>query len=271
MTGDWVAERARLIEKANRLQAERRDISPTEYELREQGEHQLAEAASKHDRHLLDRINKLRHEYRKLVPAVPIARCPHSGDLLHWFLDTAGLDGWAWEYSVVGRQPANPPRLWLATNGAMRLSEPAEFTWHQVKPGPGVPYVVPRILRCPDVRAVLNQVQIGRHTGWTISYFGPRPATVTLVNNWGKFEHHTYDDNGEWRGWNRDEKDESTGQYDFDLSRWLESGKLLWINPGDDSATLHSGTAGCPYRDLPGERRCSQLLLGKVWRPGDPT
>jgi hypothetical protein len=214
------------------------------------------------------RVEALHHRYRELLPDVTVARCPFSGTVVRWPLDTVGLDGWAWEYANPTRRVPDLPPLWLAMNGAMRLSRPVEYTPWQARPGPGVPYVVPRILRGSDVRAVIAEVPVGAHTGWTISYFGPKPANVTLVNDWGRSQHYTYDDNGEWRGWNRDEKDESIGQYDFELASWLDSGKLLWIAPGDESATLRAGVDGCPYVGLTGERGCAWVLHGKVWYPG---
>lgn len=216
-----------------------------------------------------DRYVELRRRYRELLPAVPVARCPHSGGLLRWFMDPWGLDGWAWEYSVVGKQPPDRPPLWLCTNGAMRLTPPLEDTVQMVRPGPGVPYVVPRILRCSGVRAVISQVPVGAHTGWVISYFGPKPDGVTLVNNWGKHEYYVYDDTGKWLGWNSDEKDQRIGQYDFELTPWLRSGKLLWVVPGDESMTLREGADDCPYVDLPGDRRCVDVWRGKVARAGD--
>jgi hypothetical protein len=163
----------------------------------------------------------------------------------------------------------DPPPLWLCTNGAIRLSPPLENTVQVVRPGPGVPYVVPRVLRCPDVRAVVSQVPVGAHTGWVISYFGPKPAEVTLVNNWGKHEHYVYDHSGKWRGWNSDEKDQCVGEYDFALTSWLRSGKPLWIAPGDESMTLRDSVDDCPYVDLPGDRRCVDVWRGKFARTGD--
>lgn len=250
MTGDcdvdFATERAQLLEEGNRLDAARGNGPRSE------------------------RAMDLWRRYRQLLPEVTVARCPHGGGLLRWFMDPLGLDGWAWEYSVVGKQPVDPPPLWLCMNGAMRLVPPLENTKQFVRPGPGVPYVVPRILRCPDVRAVISQVSVGAHTGWVISYFGPKPKGVTLVNNWGKHEHYVYDDTGKWRGWNSDEKDQRTGQYDFELAPWLRPGKLLWIAPGDESATLREGIDDCPYVDLPGHRRCQDVFRRKVSRVGEP-
>ena len=52
---------------------------------------------------------------------------------------------------------------------------------------------------------------------------------------------------------------------EYDLRPWLESGRLRWIAPGDDSLELRTGADGCPYLDLPGERRRRYLQDGKTW------
>jgi hypothetical protein len=255
----FLAERAGLIETGNRLRDEARDLSDRRDESRWEPE-----------RLLRDRVEELHHRYQDLLPDVTVARCPFSGALVHWSLDTIGLDGWAWEYEHPTRRVPDLPPLWLAMNGAMRLSEPVEYTSEQVRPGPGVPYVVPRILRRKDVRAVIAQIPVGRHTGWAISYFGPQPKGVTLVNDWGGSEYYVYDDTGEWLGWDRDEDGESVGQYDFALASWLKSGKLLWIAPGDESTTLRGGVEGCPYIGLTGQHGCAWVFRGKLWYPGMP-
>lgn len=46
---------------------------------------------------------------------------------------------------------------------------------------------------------------------------------------------------------------------------WLDSGKLLWIAPGDDHLELRSGSAGCPYLNLTGERRMQYVSGRQVW------
>jgi hypothetical protein len=247
---DALAERGLLIAEGNRLRAEARV---------------LHDAGRVQERFPLDdRVNEIARRYRELLPDVTVARCPHSGALVRWPIDTAGLDGWFWEYNAGARRaPASRPPLWLAMPGAVRLTEPVEHTPYRVMPGPGVPFVVPRILRADGVRAVVAQVPVGIHTGWAISYFGPKPKDVRLVNLWGQDTYPVHQDDGTWTGWDRDE--ERVHGYDFDLAHWLRSGKLLWIEPGDESGTLHEGVDGCPYLDLPGERRIALVEQGKVW------
>jgi hypothetical protein len=146
--------------------------------------------------------------------------------------------------------------------GAMRLAAPVEHTPFTAVPGPGAPFVVPRILgAAPEVLGVIAQVPVGRHTGWAISYFGWPAAGTKLVNLWGAGTYPVVAD-GVCTGWEREES--GVSRYDFDLEPWVGAGALLWITPGDESATLRKGVDGCPYLDLPGPRQFAVVARGEV-------
>lgn len=252
---------------ADETAAARRQVMTEGVRLRK-----LARALHDQDRteeafELDDRGYELNQRYRDLLPEVTVARCPHSGELVRWPIDVMGLDTWFWDYRAQMRRIPDPPRAWLAMTGAMRLVEPVEQPPFVVMPGPDVPFVVPRVLDSPGVRAVIAEVPVGRHTGWVITYFGPVPE-VKLVNLWGSDDLLVYRD-GEWTGWDRELPD--TSRYDFDLADWLRSGKLLWLSPGDETATLRSGADGCPFVDLPGRRLLTVIANGVVDHVASPT
>ncbi|MFI0405142.1 hypothetical protein [Actinomadura sp. 3N508] len=208
------------------------------------------------------RRDELWRRYREWLPEIPLTRDPHSGAALHWPLDPVDLDGWFWNHEApVRRVPVRLPRLWLTLTGAMRISEPVTYAPFTCEPGPGAPYVVPRILEAPDVRAVISEVPVGRHTGWAVAYFGPLPS-VPLENEWGGHEYYVYDDNGEWKGWS--EHTPQADDWDFDLRPWLASGRLLWIVPGDSALTLREGAASCPYVGIEGPYECASIRNGKL-------
>lgn len=229
-----------------------------------------AEATALEDRHDYDaaqvlwgRRNVLFRRYRQLLPEVPVSRNPDTGEVVRWAIDTVGLDGWFWSYRGASNRLPDPVTPgWLTMAGAVRLAEPVEPAPFLVRPGPGVPFVVPRILDAPGVRAVVAQVPVGRHTGWPITYFGPRPKNTRLVNLWPGDTYPVYDADGQWKGWA--ETTPWVADYDFDLAPWLRSGKLLWILPGDESMTLRGGVDGCPYLDLPGVRDAPFIEDGHV-------
>lgn len=248
MTTDFLAERAALLAEGNRLRGQLEAMSTDEWVA---------------GRDLRDRSSGLVRSYLALLPEVTLARSPDTGELVRWRIDMGGLDGWYWRYEAAERADPEPmPAGWLAMNGAMRLVEPVEHTNFQVVPGPGVPYVVPRLLEVPGVRAVLSQVPVGRHTGWAITYFGSNPGNVELVNTWGSDTYYVYDEAGAWLGWHQ--SIEHVSDYAFELDPWLRSGRLLWIAPGDESAALREGVDGCPYLDLPGPRRIAYVQGGEV-------
>jgi len=231
-------ERKRLLATGNRLLAEGR-------------EHYEADRVDEAWQ-LWREVDKLNARYRALLPEVTVARCPHTGEPVRWPIDTAGLDGWYWSYfKKISRPPAHVPPTWLAMTGAMRLAEPVEHNPDVVVPGPGVPYVLPRLLELPGVRAVLAELPVGAHTGWAISYFGPVPSGVPLVDLWGTDNYPVFPN-----GWSAYRLQAS--EFDFDLAPWLRSGALQWL----DGDALRADA--CPFVDLPGERRIAMLWRGTV-------
>ncbi|WP_369636528.1 hypothetical protein [Nocardia sp. JMUB6875] len=211
------------------------------------------------------KAGELRKRYMEWLPEVPVARSPFTDELTTWPIDTVDLDGWFWNWAnPIRRRKSVVPADWLAMGGAMRLVEPlTPLPFDFCMPGPDVPYVVPRLLNLPETRAVLSQVVIGHHTGWTITYFTTRrPHRFPLENLWGSQEYDIYDDSGHWRAWSEHPQD--LAEYSFDLRPWLEAGKLLWVAPGDPAAALRSGAADCPYLDLPGHRRMQMISEGTV-------
>lgn len=213
---------------------------------------------------LADRIKWLENLYRQSLQAVPLSRCPFTGQVAAHSFDAAGLDGLWWRY----HHPVRPQREPMAgphfvgLTGAVRLAPPPETTPFLVVPGPDAPYVVPRVLRLPQVHAVISQLGIGRHRAAAITYFANAPlGEVRSPTLWGT-------------GWNtmdigaRTEDDEISDDeedFDFELAPWVRSGKLHWIAPNDTNLLLRSGLEGCPYLQVPGERKIQRLQFGQCW------
>ncbi|WP_327143729.1 hypothetical protein [Nocardia sp. NBC_01327] len=212
------------------------------------------------------RVFDLQDEYRRQLPEVIVARCPFTDAVVRWPLDTVDLDGWYWDWDQpIRRHVAGLPFSWLTMEGAVRLAEPVTAAPFHAMPGPAAPYVVPRLLEDPEVRAVLSQAPIGRHTGWAITYFGnKRPEDIALENVWGSRTNEIHDP----RGLERDSSEHvpKPSEHDFDLRPWLEAGRLLWIAPGDTDAALREGTAECPYLDIEGDHREQLINRGEIIR-----
>lgn len=209
---------------------------------------------------LWERWSALRTEYTAALPEPLVARCPMTGVEVRWPIDTVDLDGWFWDYDGPARRDPVPLSTWLAMTGALRLAGPPAPAPFRCLPGPEVPAVIPRILGCPGVVAVVRELPIGPHTGWTVSYFGPRPR-FPLANVWAADRYPAAAPTGVW-GWAA----EPVGGHplDYDLRPWLDRGRLYWIAPADDAGRLRRGAAGCPYLDLPGRRSPAVIRDGVV-------
>lgn len=87
------------------------------------------------------------------------------------------------------------------------------------------------------------------------------PATDLRRNLWGANTYPVYRD-GVNRGWAWDRP--RVSQYDFELAPWLRAGKVLWLEPGDESLTLREGPEGCPFVGLDGRRLITVIANGVI-------
>ncbi len=211
----------------------------------------------------LDRLEQARRAYREDLPGVALSRCPFTGELLSYSLDPFGLDGLWWDAEAPIRPLEEPlPSTFFALTGALCLEEPVERFPFLCKPGPEAPFVVPRLLAEPEIRAVISSVTIGPHSAYPVVYFAsPEAPPVPRINTWGTNDYRFRDlaGNSVW-----DEVPEDPEDYAFDFASWIAEGKLLWIERNDSSLTLRAGD-GCPYLDLPGRRQPLRIQAGEVW------
>ena len=201
--------------------------------------------------------------YIEAVPIVALSRSPHSGEAFETSLDTLGLDGpwWAYEYDYRPYVPA--PADLFAWTGALKPDGPFPAWTPKAMVGPEVPFVLPRILEHPAVSAVVSAVRVGPHVGFVSAYFAdPVPRDLDRADDWGHASYTYLREDGTPASAHATETDH---QKDFDLRPWLERGKLAWIAPGDQDLALRRGTDGCPFLDLPGQRRRRYLQDGEDW------
>lgn len=212
-------------------------------------------------KHWGEEIGGIWEQYLTDLPVVALSRSPLSGDLLEYAIDTAGLDGLWWNHGQPLRPLQQLPVDFIGLAGALQVGSPVEKTPFEVRPGPENPYVVPRLLALPGVCAVISQVQIGSHESYAIAYFASHPEQVpNRINTWGMDFYEVVDNQGVLT-WSCD-GDIAALDRDFDLKPWIEAGKLLWIQPGDDSMTLRSYTQACPFLTLTGSHMDSTLFDG---------
>lgn len=214
------------------------------------------------------RIDDLLHRYRNGLRRLPIARNPHSGGVFWYGVDTFGLDGPWWDYHAPIR-PSDPlPLSVFSITGAMKLGRKLPMFGHLAKVGPGVPFVVPRLLAHDGVTAVISQIEVGGATAWPIVYFAREPLLDHhRFNTWGTNRYWWQDATGQWK-WNDCTEDDE--ELDFDLAPWIEQGRVRWIAPGDGDLELHDTVKGCPYLGLSGETRFQRVSLGEAWTQDGP-
>jgi len=201
-------------------------------------------------------------EYGRRLPHVRVGRCPFTGDLLDYAFDAFGLDGmwWAREGLVATPMPEDPHFKVLLGAIDFHGREPLEAKPNgQVLPGPGVPFVIPKLLELPGMVEVISRHDLPRgDTAYLMAYFSDAPLDPRdLHQPWARETFSFPDEEGEIR-WTA-----ATDRWDFDLLPWIGNGRVMWINPGDQSFTLLS-TGPCPYVDLPGRREPQMIAVGKL-------
>jgi hypothetical protein len=210
-----------------------------------------------------ERMMEAYKRYEDGLPRPVISRCPFSGSVFRMAIDTFGLDGPWWNNQVPARPVEELPQTVFAITGAVALETQVPRTPFICKPGPGVPYVVPRLLVHPEIKAVVSALQIGQHDAYAIVYFAERPPLdIFRANIWGLDQYPAVTEYGErYSG----QIFESDIDVDCDLAIYIRTGRLFWIAPGDESLTLRSVMTSCPYIGLAGRRYPVGILDGKMW------
>jgi len=210
----------------------------------------------------------LRADYVARLPRVSLSRDPLSGGVVERAFDAAGLDGPFWDYADPARPSLEPdPPTLVAWTGALAIDAGAvPETRFLVKPGPGAPFVVPRLLALPGVAAVVSQVEVGGMTGWCVCYFAEAPPTSFIhFNDWGADRHWYRLPDGENWGWERNAED--LEELDFNLATHVRKGNLAWIAPGDAALEVRTGTGDFPYGGIKGAKGWQRLQFGQLSAP----
>lgn len=210
-----------------------------------------------------EKINEMTKNYINGLPVIPLSRCPFTQQIINHSIDTFGLDGLWWDNESPQRPEEKLPETYFAFTGAIKTVQPVENFSFICSPGPEVPFVVPRLLERPEIKAVIYSIKIGNHMAYPIFYFAESKVyDVERINEWGT-ENYSYENAQGDAVW--DSYFLLSEDYDFDLVKWIEESKLLWIKPADSSMTLNDTVQGCPYIGLDGRKEISFIQDGKVW------
>ena len=132
---------------------------------------------------LADCATNLREAYRAGVPFVGLSRCPISGEVLRHSLDIHGLDGLWWNSGNPIRPREERSKTLFAFTGAMTLNKEVEFTDFLVKPGPGVPFVIPKLLLLDEHTAALDPKTAELVMGLTNTIVKENRLTTLMVTH----------------------------------------------------------------------------------------
>jgi hypothetical protein len=206
-------------------------------------------------------------DYFDRIPVLNMSVCPFDGKTLMRSFDPFGLDGPWWPPDAVPAEPDACPHFCVllgALHFAGRKPRAGEFA---VYPGPGVPYVVPRLLSHPSMVAVISQIRMENgYLAYPISYFAERrPPVRKITAGWARtnFVYTTQSGDSEWRIPN--------DPWDFDLKPWIETGRIRWCEPASDNSRLNEGPAdSCPYLGIQGARHRVVVQGDRVENRGLP-
>jgi hypothetical protein len=188
-------------------------------------------------------------EYFRRLPRPVVAACPFCNQPLHRSFDPFGLDGLWWRSDAQPEEPAPCPHFCVLL-GALHLTGPVPPRDFDVHPGPGAPFVVPRLLKHAGMTAALSQLAMEGATAYPIAYFAPkRPPVQSLTAGWAR-TNHVYTTQLGVHGWR-----EAVETLDFDLAPVVSAGQLRWCAPG----AARFGEGACPYLNLPGTRELQVL------------
>jgi hypothetical protein len=209
---------------------------------------------------------RLREEYLQGVPAMALSKCPFSGEVLVRSMDVLGIDGLWWDYDNPARRREELLPTFFAMAGALKPGSSLEAFPFTCSVGPEVPYVLPRLLKHEQIKAVLSSTAVGGHRLYLITYYAePMIYSIRRVNDLGAYC-YTYKNT---QGILLHDYFEDPAK-DFVLEEWIRAGKLLWIEPDDDSLTLRGFLTGCPYVNLQGSSKVQAIQGGKILEKEEP-
>lgn len=207
-------------------------------------------------------------EYYDGLPRPVLSRCPFCSAPFRHSIDPWGFDGFWWqeEMAKATNEPQPCPHFGVL-QGAVRRAGPVLGGLVDARIGPGVPFVIPRVLEQESVVAVIMEFPLaGGATAWAITYFAGEPLPRdAFTQRWTRSSFSWPTPSGRF-AWRVD-----TDPWDFDLEPWVKREKVLWIERGDREATVRSIRSGpCPYTGLEGVREAQFIRGDRVWTTPPP-
>ena len=201
-------------------------------------------------------------EYVDRLPRVPMSVCPFTGEPFVHSFDPFGVDGpWWWQDREVEIEEPVPPPAFKVLLGALALHgrEPSEAR-DPLIPGPEVPFVVPRLLELPGMVAVVSELPLATgDTAYPIAYFSDAEIPPRLLHQPWLQQDLWFEVAPGQSGWLI-----ANDVWDFELAPWLASGKLRWVEKGEEPRLAEvAAAAHCPFAGLEGSRWPQSIAAGQ--------
>ncbi|AMC11024.1 hypothetical protein Lupro_07085 [Lutibacter profundi] len=198
----------------------------------------------------LNELQTVENEYTLILPKIELSRCPFSKEIYTLSIDSFGLNGPWWDANQPIRTFEKESKTFFALTGSVNIKGELPDAPFPIKPGPAVPWVSPRLLSNKNITAVLSAIKIDIYNAYVVVYFSKdKTIEIERINTWGTDGYIAEDIEGiAVLGSTFDEEDE----YDFDITPWIEKGKLKWIFPNDDALELQDSVDNCPYLGIKG-------------------
>ena len=212
----------------------------------------------------IDELWDVRDKYRDKLPIVSLSRCPFTDEVFSHSIDYLGIDGFWWSrdyYERAREEPLGGNSFTLT--GAVSIPEQAPNIPWLCRPGPTNPYLIERLMNFDTVKAVVSHIKIGDLDAYPIVYYSEAEVPREKRGNEWALNIYRYRMRDGEAG--TGEYFDAEDQYDFDIAKWIDQKKLLWIHPDDESLQLSTGVQGCPYLDLPGIKETWRTQDGDVW------
>ena len=253
-------DRARIINEHRKVILAMREVEPKISALLKKNDPSWRELEKERNA-LYQQIEPLIEEYWSILPAAELSRCPFCDEKLMRLFDAVDLNGFWWmdRTQRPHQEPKSCPHFCLLTGALHFNGRPVEGGLFECLPGPDVPYVIPRILELPMMKAVLGSIRMDcGYTAYPVAYFAEKPsAQEKLTQSWAR-KVFQFKDEGGRSGW--DIRDEA---FDYGLAPWIKSGKLLWYADGKLNGSAKDPQQ-CPFWDIPGKKRPQVVVNDEV-------
>lgn len=218
------------------------------------------------------------HELERRTPWVLVARCPFCASPIWMQVGIFSLAAGFWFRAYSDGQD----EVWAETrcqhfffvDGALNLhghrpteakpwhpSRPQDMKlWHYIWMAAEVPFVLPRVLALPTMKAVLHHLPIAdeKYTAYPITYFAEqRPALEDFGIPWARKLYYDVRSGYSTTGQRAD-------QQDFDLELWAAQLYGLDVNQADE-AIVPLAELGFPNRNMAGRKHPYIIREGRIY------